>query len=277
MRVEGGGFNVFPITAAAETLSTPLPIPVLQLVEREQFATIKTLEVTYECVNVTDIVGPISLLFHTYVYHLAGDKEDHIVNIVLYHPESYYSNSIVNTCEPPELWNKPSFSEGTPVRLSLTCNLSNGYYDPSPSPLIIIAPYYSPIIRFISVIRFEVNGLVHILVTRHILKLGEMSRDLEPAAWLQLREKVIWGDKMYEEPAYFPVKLAELINGSTDSVVVDFYKDMIQNEMQEPWEQYEENCRQCGAHDIEVIEKAKLRLTSLWDRLLQSILAYHFS
>lgn len=277
MRVEGGGYSVFPIIAAAETLSTPLPIPVLQLVESEQFTAIKTLEVTYECSKVTDLVNPISLLFHTYVYHLTGDKEDRNVNIILYRPESHYSDSIVTTTEPPELWNQPTFSEGTAVCLSLTCNQSNGYYDLSPNPSITIASYLSPVIRFISVLRFEVNGLVHILLTRHILKLGETSRDLEPAAWLQLRERVIWGDKMYEEPAYFPVKLAEIINGSAEQDVVNLYREMICKEAQETWEQYEENCRQCGAYEIEEIEKAKLRLTSLWDRLLQSILVYHLS
>lgn len=268
---------MFPITAAVETLSIPLPISVLKLVEGEASAVVKTLEVTYECLNVADLVGPISLLFHTYVYSLTCDKNDHIVNIVLYRPESHYSDSIFNTTESAGLWNQPSLSEGISVPISLIYNPTNGFYDLSPSPLIPIESLISPVIRFISVIRFEGNGFEHVLVTRHILKLGVMGRDLEPAAWLQLREQVIWGDKMYEEPAYFPLKLAEIINGNTEERLVNLYKAIICKETQETWEQYEENCRQCGAYDVEEVEKAKVRLTFKWDRLLQSILTYHLT
>lgn len=283
VKTEEGSYRVFSIAAVAETLSIPLPAPILRLIEGETQAKITTLEVNYECTETTDPQITISLLFHTYVYSLAGDKDAHCIDVILYRPENYYSYRMTSESEPPGLWNQPSFSENSAVSLSLTGN-SKGFYTPSAHPSFTIFPRVSPIIRFLSVIRFEVHTQRHLLITRHVLKLGKQgSCAVEPAAWLELRERVIWRDKMYTEPGYLPAKLAELINDRAgDDQVLQLYRELICEHMSgstgtEVWHRYEDICRLCGVHEVQKLEKAQFQLTWLWDSLLQSILSYHLA
>lgn len=274
---------MFPISAVAEALSIPLPLPILRILEAETQAKITTLEVNYEHAEATNSPLTISILFHTYVYSLAGDMEPRNIDVILYRPENCYSYRITSDSEPSGLWNQPSFSEKSAVSLSLASN-SKGTFTPSDQPVFRIFPLVSPIIRFLSVIRFEVRSQVHILITRHVLRLGRLgSCGVEPATWLELRERVIWKEKVYTEPEYLPAKLAELINGSAEEgSVLQLYRDLICEHMgcpadSEAWHRYEDICRLCGTFDIQKLEKAQFQLTSLWDSLLQSILSYHLA